>query len=87
MDKRIPMRTCIGCREIKPKQELIRIVKPASGPVTVDETGRLDGRGAYLCRDRECFEKAVARKSFARTYKAAIPEEEINGLREFFETL
>ena len=55
---KIPMRMCTGCREMKPKRELIRIVKTPDGEIKPDATGRLNGRGAYICRSVECFKKA-----------------------------
>jgi predicted RNA-binding protein YlxR (DUF448 family) len=57
--KHVPQRTCIACREVKPKRELIRIVRTPDGTVIVDETGKASGRGAYLCRARACWERAI----------------------------
>jgi predicted RNA-binding protein YlxR (DUF448 family) len=57
--KHVPQRTCVACRQVKPKRELIRVVRAADGTVHVDETGKAHGRGAYLCRDRACWEKGV----------------------------
>ena len=84
-DKRIPMRTCIGCNGIRPKQELLRIVRQEDGTVSLDPPGTLNGRGAYLCRNLNCFDLAVKRKGFARTFKAAIPGDETARLRDGFE--
>ena len=58
MPKRIPMRMCVGCREMKPKKELLRIVRTPEGAVCIDRTGKLSGRGAYICRSMECLQKA-----------------------------
>ncbi|MBR4719697.1 MAG: YlxR family protein [Lachnospiraceae bacterium] len=82
MDKRVPMRTCIGCNACKPRKELIRIVRQRDGVMSADETGRMNGRGAYLCRNRSCFETAVKKKGFCRTFKTVITEEETERLRE-----
>ena len=68
MQKKIPMRTCIGCGTIKPKKELVRIVLTQDGKVIADRTGRAGGRGAYLCDDPACLEKALKRKSFAEPF-------------------
>ena len=70
--KNIPNRTCIGCNEIKPKKELIRIVKNKEGNIFVDKTGKANGRGAYLCDNIECLEKAIKTKRLERTFETAI---------------
>jgi hypothetical protein len=57
--KHVPQRTCIACRQVKSKRELIRVVRAPDGKVFVDETGKANGRGAYLCRDRACWEKGI----------------------------
>ena len=57
-DKKIPLRMCIGCREMKPKKELIRVVKAPNGDISLDITGKKNGRGAYVCKDAECIKKA-----------------------------
>ena len=62
MPKKIPMRTCIGCGAVKPKKELIRIVLTQEGELLADRTGRANGRGAYLCDDSACLEKAIRKK-------------------------
>jgi len=59
--KHVPQRTCVACRQVKPKRELIRVVRAPDGKITVDETGKAHGRGAYLCRDRACWEKGVGK--------------------------
>ena len=73
--KKIPLRMCTGCMEMKPKKELIRVVKTPEGEVTVDLTGKKSGRGAYICRNIECLEKAF------RNLDIAIDEEIYNRLR------
>lgn len=64
--KRIPERMCVSCREMKPKKQLIRIVCTPNG-VVVDETGKLNGRGVYLCKSKECVDKSVKNKKFAKS--------------------
>ena len=59
--KKVPLRMCIGCREMKPKTELWRIVKTPSGEITIDKTNKLSGRGAYICKSRDCLKKAEKR--------------------------
>lgn len=75
MPKKIPMRTCIGCATSKPKKELIRIVLSPEGNILVDRTGRANGRGAYLCDDPACLQKAVKRKALNRAFRTSVPEE------------
>ena len=79
--KKVPMRTCIGCRQAKSKKELIRVVKNKEGQVFVDLTGRQNGRGAYICANKDCLEKAIKTKSLEKTLKTAIDGEIITQLR------
>ena len=72
--KRIPMRMCTGCGEMKPKKELIRIVKSAEGDISLDFTGKKNGRGAYICRSCECFEKARKARRLEKTFSCRIDE-------------
>lgn len=71
--KKIPMRKCVGCGEMKPKSELIRILRTESGEFVVDAGGKKNGRGAYLCRSVECFRSAVRSKGLERSFKQEIP--------------
>lgn len=73
--KKIPMRKCVGCGEMKPKKDLMRILKTESGEFLVDADGKKNGRGAYICRSVECFRKAVKSKGLERSFKQQIPEE------------
>ncbi len=73
--KKKPERQCIGCRESKEKKELIRIVKTPEGEIQLDCTGRLNGRGAYLCDSEECLKKARRSNALSRSFKMAVPEE------------
>lgn len=73
--KKIPMRKCVGCQEMKSKKELLRVLRTETGEFLLDDTGRKNGRGAYLCVSRECFDKAVKNKGLERSFKQAIPRE------------
>lgn len=73
--KKIPSRMCLGCNEMKPKHDLIRIVKPKEGQPELDLTGKKAGRGAYICKSAECFRKARKSKRFERTLSCTISDE------------
>jgi hypothetical protein len=75
MQKKIPMRQCLGCREMKPKRELIRVVRSPEGEISLDFRGKAPGRGAYLCKNSGCLEKAIKGKALERAFSAVIPEE------------
>ena len=75
MQKKIPQRQCMGCRERKEKNALIRVVRGTDGTVSLDFSGKLNGRGAYLCPDPECLKKARRAKSLERSLEVPIPEE------------
>ena len=80
--RKIPMRMCTGCRERKAKQELIRVVRTPEGVVTIDRTGRKNGRGAYICKDNAvCLEKAVKSKMLEKSLESAIEPEVYERLR------
>lgn len=72
--KKIPMRMCVGCREMKPKKELIRVVHQPDGGVILDRTGKAAGRGAYLCPDKACLEKARKIRVIERTFETQIDQ-------------
>ena len=74
-NKKIPMRQCIGCGEMKPKKEMLRIIKTAEEEILLDTTGRKNGRGAYICPNSECLKKAVKGKGLERSFKMAIPKD------------
>ena len=74
MQKKIPMRQCMGCRERKSKREMLRVVRGTDGTVSLDFGGKLNGRGAYVCPDPECLKKARKAKSLERCLEAQIPE-------------
>lgn len=73
--KKVPLRQCIGCGEMKSKKEMIRILKTAEDEIIVDATGRKNGRGAYICPCMECYQKAVKNKGLERSLKMPIPKE------------
>ncbi len=75
MPKKIPMRQCVGCREMKPKKELIRVVRSPEGAVSLDFKGKLPGRGAYVCPDAECLKRAKRSKALERAFSAPLPED------------
>ncbi len=75
MQKKIPQRQCMGCRERKAKKELIRVVRQTDGTVSLDFSGKLNGRGAYLCPDPACLAKARKARSLERSLETEIPEE------------
>ncbi len=74
MQKKTPMRRCLGCMEMKPKMELVRVVKNKEGEVSLDLKGKAPGRGAYICKDAECFAKARKAKRFEREFSMQIPD-------------
>ena len=73
--KKIPMRNCKGCNEMKPKKELIRIVKSPEGEISLDLTGKKNGRGAYICHSVECFKKVRKSRRLEKEFECKIPEE------------
>ena len=72
--RKIPMRTCLGCGEMKPKMELIRVVKSPEGDISLDFKGKAAGRGAYICRSTECLEKARKARRFEKSFSCRIEE-------------
>ena len=70
--RKIPMRMCVGCREMKPKKELLRVVKPQDSDARIDRTGKASGRGAYVCDDIECLRKARKIRALERALDCAI---------------
>ena len=78
--RKMPVRQCVGCQEMKNKKEMIRIIR-------LDTTGKKNGRGAYLCPDPECFEKAVKNKGLERSFRQAIPKEVYEMLKKEMEKL
>ena len=80
--KKIPMRKCVGCGEMKPKKELMRILKTESGEFIVDAAGKKNGRGAYICRSLECFKSAVKSRGLERSFKQEIPQDVYDSLEK-----
>lgn len=80
--KNIPQRTCIGCNEKKDKKDFIRIVKDNENNISIDRTGKANGRGAYICDNIECLEKAIKNKKIEKSFKMSIDESIYQKLRE-----
>lgn len=74
VQKKIPLRTCIACRQGKPKKEMLRIVKNAAGEIRLDFSGKLPGRGAYICNDAACFEKLNKNKLLHKAFSCDVPQ-------------
>ena len=75
MEKKIPVRQCLGCREMKPKRELIRVVRSPEGTVSLDFRGKASGRGAYVCPNPQCLKKAIRARALERAFPVQIPPE------------
>ena len=74
-NKKSPMRKCVGCQEMKNKKEMIRIIRTAENEFMLDATGKRNGRGAYICPRKECFDRAVKSRGLERSFKQAVPAE------------
>jgi predicted RNA-binding protein YlxR (DUF448 family) len=85
MQKKIPQRQCMGCRERKAKRDMIRVVRGTDGTVSLDFGGKMNGRGAYICPDPECLKKAIRSKALDRSLEVTIPEEVYNRLQKEME--
>ena len=85
MQKKIPQRQCMGCRERKAKKEMIRVVRGTDGTVSLDFGGKMNGRGAYICPDPECLKKARKSKALDRSLEVTIPEEVYDRLQKEME--
>lgn len=83
--KKIPLRQCTGCREMKPKTELIRVVRSPEGQISLDFKGKAPGRGAYLCKNPDCLKRAVKARALERALACKIPEEIAASLSEQME--
>lgn len=86
-NKKIPMRKCVGCGEMKSKKEMMRVLKTTENDFELDITGKKNGRGAYLCFSKECFEKAVKGKGLERSFKQPIPKEVYDKLEKEMDSL
>ena len=85
MPKKIPLRHCLGCREMKPKRDLIRVVRAPDGTITLDFHGQKPGRGAYLCPQPECLKRARKAKALERAFSLPIPAEVYDALEQEME--
>lgn len=84
--KKVPLRRCLGCFESKPKNELIRIVKSQDGDISLDKSGKKQGRGAYICYNKECLEKVIKTKKLDKEFEAAISTDIYENLRRDLES-
>ena len=82
VNKKVPMRQCVGCNEMRSKKELIRVIKTPEEDIVLDATGRQNGRGAYICASMECLKAARQRKGLERSLKVAIPAEVYESLEQ-----
>ena len=82
MDKKIPMRQCIGCGLMREKKQMIRVVRMPEGEMTLDRSGRMNGRGAYICPSRECLEKAIRNRGLNRSFRTEVSAEVTDRLRQ-----
>ena len=85
MAKKISMRQCVGCGGLKSKRDMMRVLKSAEGPIVLDMTGKKNGRGAYLCMNKECLVKARKNRGLERSFKMSIPDEIYENLEKEFE--
>ena len=85
--RKIPMRMCVGCREMKEKKSLIRVVRSPEGTVSLDPTGKKPGRGAYVCREGECLKRALKQRQLERQLEVSLGEELAARLQEMLLTL
>lgn len=83
--KRLPQRTCMGCNSKKYKKDLIRIVKNKNGEIKIDLTGKMDGRGTYICKDKECLNKVIKTKRLSRIFETEIQDDIYEELKKIIE--
>ena len=87
MAKKVPLRQCVGCGEMKGKKDMLRVLKTAENEICLDVTGKKNGRGAYICRSRDCLAQARRNKGLERSFKMCIPNEVYDTLEREFENL
>jgi len=87
MAKRIPLRQCVGCGEMKGKRDMVRVLRTTENEICLDITGKKNGRGAYVCRSGECLQKARRNRGLERSFKMSIPNEVYDALEREFENL
>ena len=85
--RKVPMRKCIGCQEMKSKKEMMRVLRTSEDEIILDTTGKKNGRGAYICFSKECFEKAIKNKGLERSLKTGIPPEVYESLKKEIESI
>ncbi|MDO4837389.1 MAG: YlxR family protein [Clostridia bacterium] len=85
--KKIPMRMCVGCREMKPKKELIRVVRAPDGSVSMDPVGKKPGRGAYVCRNAACLQRAIKQRQLERQLEVQLTDEVASQLQQELDSL
>lgn len=85
MQRKIPMRQCVGCREMRPKKELVRVVKSPEGEISLDFRGKAPGRGAYLCPNSDCLRRAIKSRALERNFDCQIPQGVYDALLETME--
>lgn len=85
--KREPLRTCVACRQVKTKRELVRLVRTANGTIEVDETGKTKGRGAYICRKAACWEQALEGNRLEHTFRSTVKQDNRDRLKSRASTL
>ena len=84
MNKKIPLRQCVGCMEMKEKKSMMRVLKTPEGDIVLDTTGKKNGRGAYLCQSMECLKKAQKNKGLERSFKMSLSSDIYDGLEKEF---
>lgn len=87
MAKKIPLRQCVGCGEMKGKKNMMRVLKTVEDEICLDVTGKKNGRGAYVCRNRECLKQARKNRGLERSFKMSIPDNVYDSLEKEFENL
>ena len=87
MSKKIPMRMCVGCRQMKEKKEMIRMLRTPENEICIDTTGKKNGRGAYICRNPQCLQMAVRNHGLERSFKMSIPKETAESLEKEMEQI
>lgn len=87
MNKKIPMRMCVGCQEMKEKRNMIRVLKTQENTFCIDVTGKKNGRGAYLCKSADCLSKAIKNHGLERSFRMSIPKETVAELVKEMETI
>lgn len=85
MAKKIPLRQCVGCGEMKGKKEMMRVLRTAEDQICLDMTGKMNGRGAYLCKSKLCLQQAKKNKGLERSFKMSIPKEVYDNLEKEFD--